>query len=363
MKVMTILGTRPEIIKLSRVIALLSEHVDHVLVHTGQNWDYELNQLFFDDLGVARPDHFLEVNTATLGTVYGEVLIKSEQVMQAEQPDVLLILGDTNSALAALMAKRMHIPIVHMEAGNRSFDWRVPEEINRHIVDVIADLNLVYSEHARRNLLAEGYPASQIYKTGSPLCEVIGHYRDRIEASTVLETEGLDAQGYLLVSLHREETVDDAAVLEELLASITQLAETHDVPALMSVHPRTAARIEEFGLSTDPRLRLHKPFGFFDYNQLQRNALCVISDSGTISVESAILEFPAVTPRRSMERPEALDAGSIILCGVDAANMAAAVDYAIKRPPGSTEVPEAYQVTDCANRVLSVILSRGLFIN
>lgn len=361
MKVMTILGTRPEIIKLSRVMALLEEHTDHVLVHTGQNWDYELNQVFFDDLGVKKPDHQLEVDTSSLGTVYGEVISKAEKVLEAEKPDALLILGDTNSALSALMAKRMHIPIIHMEAGNRSFNWDVPEEVNRHVVDVLADINLVYTEHARRNLLDEGYPANQIYKTGSPLGEVIAHHRDQIESSSVLADTGLEKGEYLLVSLHREEVVDDLTVLSEVLNSITAVAEEHDVPVMVSLHPRTAKRLEEFGLETDERLRLQKPFGFFDYNNLQMNAKCVISDSGTIAVESAILGFPAVTPRVAFERPEAIDAGTTVLCGANAVHLRDAIDYALARSIDSVTLPEAYQVTDCSNKVLSVIMSRALY--
>ena len=363
MKVMTVLGTRPEIIRLSRVMALLDQHTDHVLVHTGQNWDYELNQVFFDDLGVRKPDHFLDVDTSSLGTVYGDVMIKSEQVLRSESPDAVLILGDTNSALAAIMAKRLHIPIFHMEAGNRSFDWRVPEEVNRHIVDSISDVNLVYTEHARRNLLNEGLPPNRIYKTGSPLAEVLGHYREQIDASDILDRQEVSAGEYFLVSLHREDNVDNPEVLGTLLHGLAALADEHGIPALVSLHPRTAKRIDEFGLTFSDTVRMNKPFGFFDWNKLQANARCVISDSGTISEEAAILGFAGVTPRRAMERPEAMDAGSVILAGIEPDDIIAAVAYSLTRPLDALQIPEAYEVADCANRVLSLILSRPLVTN
>lgn len=364
MKVMTILGTRPEIIRLSRVMALLdsSSMIEHVIVHTGQNYDYELNQVFFDELGIRKPDHFLQVDTSSLGKVYGDVLIKTELVLEDEQPDAVLILGDTNSAISAIMAKRLHIPIVHMEAGNRSFDWRVPEEVNRHIVDSIADINLVYTEHARRNLLNEGLPPQRIYLTGSPMAEVLGHYREQIEQSDVLSREELNAGEYILVSLHREENVDNVQTLGELLEAISALAVSHDVPALISLHPRTKKRLMEFGIDLDghPNLRAQQPYGFFDYNNLQLNARCVVSDSGTLSEESSVLGFPGVTPRRSMERPEGIDAGAIILTGPKPSDVIAAVEYTLERDIERLTVPREYTVTDCANRVLSVLLSRPL---
>lgn len=360
LKIVTILGTRPEIIRLSRTMALLDEHVDHVIVHTGQNYDYELNEVFFEDLGVRRPDHFLEVDTSTLGTVYGEVLIKSERVLREEQPDGLLVLGDTNSSVAAIMAKRMHIPIFHMEAGNRSFDWRVPEEVNRHIVDCLADINLVYTEHARRNLLNEGLAPDSIYLTGSPLCEVLEHYASQIQASNILERHDLAAGEYFLVSLHREDNVDDVEVLATLLRGLSELGDKHNLPVLVSLHPRTAKRIAEFGLEVGGNIRMNKPFGFFDYNKLQAEARCVISDSGSVSEEAAILGFAAVTPRRAMERPEGLDAGTVILSGVEPDDIIAAVAYSLTRPLDQATVPATYQIRDCANRVMSVILSRPL---
>lgn len=364
MKVMTILGTRPEIIRLSRVMALLDEtqQIEHVLVHTGQNYDYELNQVFFDDLGVKRPDHFLNVDTSSLGRVYGDVLIKSEEVLRNERPDAVLILGDTNSAIASIMAKRMHIPIVHMEAGNRSFDWRVPEEVNRHLVDSIADLNLVYTEHARRNLLREGIPPQAIYLSGSPMFEVLDYYREQIEASSVLEREALEPGRYFVVSLHREENVDNVPTLTDLVRALDELAAEFDVPAVISLHPRTKKRLAEFDIDLDdhPRLRPQKPYGFFDYNRLQQQAMCVVSDSGTVSEESAILQFPAVTPRRSMERPEGLDAGNVILTGPQAEDVVRAVHYSLARDMTALTSPVEYKVRDCANRVMSILLSRPL---
>lgn len=363
MKVLTILGTRPEIIRLSRVLAKLDSTpgIDHVLVHTGQNYDYELNEVFFSDLELRQPDHFLEVDTSSLGTVYGDTLIKSEQVLITEQPDVVLILGDTNSAISAIIAKRMHIPVIHMEAGNRSFDWRVPEEVNRHIVDAIADINLVYTEHARRNLLAEGLNANTVFLTGSPMAEVLSHYRPGIDASDVLEREGLSAGEYFLVSLHREENVDNTATLSALMQALERLGEQHKIPVLVSLHPRTKKRLESFGLEVNSQVvRFHPPYGFLDYNRLQLSARCVISDSGTLSEEGSILGFAGVQPRRSMERPEGIDAAAMILSGTNPDDIIAAVEFAIGRDRSKATVPADYRIMDCSDRVLSVILSRPL---
>ena len=362
MKVVTVLGTRPEIIRLSRVMALLDQHVDHVIVHTGQNYDFELNEVFFADLGVRQPDHFLDVDTTSVGTVYGGVLVKSEEVFVSEQPDAVLILGDTNSSIAAIVAKRLHIPIFHMEAGNRSFDWRVPEETNRHIVDAIADVNLVYTEHARRNLLSEGLPANAIYLTGSPMAEILDHYRAEIDASDVLERADVKPGAYYLASLHREENVDDVDTLRDLLDGLSALAGTDRAPVLVSLHPRTRNRLGEFGFESDKwsNVQFHKPFGFLDYNKLQKHARCVVSDSGTLSEESAILGFAAVQPRRSMERPEGLDAGNVILAGTKPRDVLAAIEYSISRDMSRVTIPSEYEILDCSNRVLSVILSRAL---
>ncbi len=362
MKVMTILGTRPEIIRLSRVMARLdaTSSVEHIIVHTGQNYDYELNQVFFDDLDVRKPDHFLECDTSSIGHVYGDVLIKSEQVMLEEKPDAVLILGDTNSAIAAVIARRLHIPVFHMEAGNRSFDWRVPEETNRRIVDHISDMNLVYTEHARQNLMREGLPARRVYLSGSPMFEVLNHYRSSIEASEILGQLGLEPGSFVVVSLHREENVDSPVRLKMLLDGLSQLSIKRSLKVIVSTHPRTRKRLKEFDLldAYPDQISFAPPFGFHDYNKLQMNSACAISDSGTISEESGILGFPSVTPRSWIERPEALDAGTTIMTGLKPEVILRSVDYAIEfgAPEG---VPSEYQIPNCSDRVLRLILGRS----
>ncbi len=357
LKVMTILGTRPEIIRLSRVIVALDRHVDHVLVHTGQNYDYELNEIFFEDLEVRRPDHFLEVETSSLGTVLGTVLMRSEEVLRDERPDAVLVLGDTNSAISAVMARRMKIPVYHMEAGNRSFDANVPEEVNRRIVDHIADFNLVYTEHARRHLLSEGLPHRRIYLTGSPMREVLDHYRPRIDASAALEDLGLREGEYFVASLHREENVDSRAHLRVLIEALEGLVERYGHPVIVSTHPRTRKRMEEeTGLAVHEAIRFLKPFGFHDYNRLQRSAFCVVSDSGTIAEESAILGFPAVTPRNAIERPEALDAGGIVMTGLDADTIHAGVELVTSSRGRTRALPIEYQITNTSERVLNLLV-------
>ena len=369
LKVMTILGTRPEIIRLSRVMARLDAFCEHRLVHTGQNYDYELNEVFFEDLGVRRPDHFLGTGGGSLGETLGKILIESEKVLAAERPDAVLILGDTNSAISALMARRMKIPVYHMEAGNRSFDRNVPEETNRKLVDHIADFNLVYTEHARRHLLAEGLHHRRIYLTGSPMREVLEHYRPRIEASDVLERLGLAPRGYFIVSLHREENVDRADRLGELVDTLSELAARYDRPVIVSTHPRTRKRLETLGVEADGRVQFMKPFGFHDYNRLQMNAFCAISDSGTIAEEASLLGFPAVTPRDAIERPEALDTGSIIMTGLASAAVLRGVDlatrlFAEREARGlPTPVPEDYQVTNTSERVVSLLLGTAPLSN
>ena len=366
LKVATILGTRPEIIRLARVMAALDQATDHVIVHTGQNYDYELNQIFFDELDIRKPDHFLGVDTSSLGNVLGGTLIETEKVLEAEKPDAVVILGDTNSALAGIMARRMKIPLCHMEAGNRCFDFNVPEETNRRIVDAISDFNLVYTEHARRHLIAEGFPQRRIYVTGSPMCEVLTHYADKINASDALSRLGLTPQGYVLVSMHREENVDNAKSLSSLLMGLQSLAQDRQVPVVVSTHPRTLKRIEQFGTSgietsekpAAGKISLLKPFGFCDYNRLQKDALCVLSDSGTISEESSLLKFPAVTLRNAIERPEALDTGSIVLTGTDPDRILDCVDHVIDDFEHGTfpPIPADYQVTNCSQRVTRLIL-------
>ena len=369
LKVMTILGTRPEIIRLSRVMAQLEEYCEHRIVHTGQNYDYELNGVFFDDLGVRRPDHFLGTGGGSLGETLGKILIESERVIGLEQPDAVLVLGDTNSALSSIMARRMNVPIYHMEAGNRCFDRNVPEETNRKLVDHIADFNLVYTEHARRHLLAEGLPHRRIYVTGSPMREVMEHYRPRIEESDVLERLGLVPRGYFIASLHREENVDRADRLGELVGALSALAAHYNMPVIVSTHPRTRKRLDQAGLITDRRVSFMKPFGFHDYNRLQMDAFCAVSDSGTIAEEASILGFPAITPRDSIERPEALDAGSIIITGLAEEAVLRGVDlatrlFAKREAQGRTHpVPDDYCIGDTSERVVSLILGTAKLSN
>ncbi|MBN2335186.1 UDP-N-acetylglucosamine 2-epimerase (non-hydrolyzing) [Candidatus Bathyarchaeota archaeon] len=366
LKVVTVLGTRPEIIRLSRVMALLDRYLDHKVVHTGQNYDYELNEIFFNELGIRRPDHFLEVNTETLGTVLGETLIKSEKVFKQENPDAVLILGDTNSSLAAIMAKRLKIPIYHMEAGNRCFDQNVPEEINRRIIDHVADFNLVYTEHARRHLLSEGMPHRRIYLTGSPMYEVLTHYEVQINQSKVLERLGVEPGGYFLVSAHREENVDNSANMRRIIDILNAVAEKYGKPVIISTHPRTSGRLESLkGLEVDSAVRFMKPFGYFDYVHLQKNASCTISDSGTISEESAILGFPAVNLRESTERPEAMDAGTITLSGLDEQAVLDAIEVALSESSRQTPVriSHEYLIEDVSWRVLKIIIGTSRLSN
>lgn len=358
MRVMTLLGTRPEIIRLSRVIAALERTVDHVLVHTGQNYDYELNEVFFEDLELRQPDMFLGIGTQTLGTALGDVLKGTEAALDKYRPDAFLVLGDTNSCLGAIMARRLQVPVFHMEAGNRCFDLNVPEETNRRIIDHVADVNLAYTEHARRNLLAEGLHPRRVYVTGSPMQEVLTHFRSRIDASLALTDLGLASRGYFLVSLHRQENVDSPEKLRELVAMLEDLHARHGLPVIVSTHPRTRTRLEDAGISTDiVGIRFLVPFGFHDYNKLQMESRCVLSDSGTISEESAILGFPAVTVRNAMERPEAMDAGTIILTGTASQAVLQAVEITLAQwdageaPP----IPTDYTVPDTSRRVVNVI--------
>lgn len=362
-KVLTILGTRPEIIRLSRVMALLDEHVEHVIVHTGQNYDYELNEIFFEDLGVRKPDHFLGTGGGSLGETLGKILIESERVIRSENPDAVLVLGDTNSAISAIMARRMKVPVYHMEAGNRCFDQNVPEETNRKLVDHLSDFNLVYTEHARRHLLSEGIHHRRIYLTGSPMREVLDHYRDRIEASDVLSRLGLSRRRYFIISLHREENVDNGERLGVLVETLNALAATHDMPVIVSTHPRTRKRLDALsGVTIDSRVQYMKPFGFYDYNKLQMEAFCAVSDSGTIAEESSILGFPAVTPRDAIERPEGLDVGCILMTGLNTETIVNGVEFVTRSFREREEkgiphpVPEDYCVTNTAERVVSLIL-------
>ncbi|MEP2101083.1 MAG: UDP-N-acetylglucosamine 2-epimerase (non-hydrolyzing) [Parasphingorhabdus sp.] len=370
LKVTTIVGTRPEIIRLAPTIALLDQVCDHQLVHTGQNYDYELNEVFFNDLGVRKPDVFMKVNTASLGAVLGDVLLKSEQVLNDNRPDALLVLGDTNSAISALMARRMKIPIYHMEAGNRSFDRNVPEETNRRMVDHISDFNLPYTEHARRNLLAEGIHPRRIYVTGSPMLEVLNRYRSQIGSSNILDELGLEKGKYFVVSMHREENVDSKERLLSLVATLNVIAEKYDFPIIISTHPRTKSRFDQLeNIDLDKRIRDMKPFGFHDYNQLQMSSFCAISDSGTISEESAILDFPAITPRDAIERPEAMDTGNIVNTGLNQDTILRAIElvtslYAERRESGKPhDIPQDYKVANTSERVVKLIVGTAKLSN
>lgn len=359
LKVLTVVGTRPEIIRLAATIKRLDSHTDHVLVHTGQNYDYELNGIFFEDLGLRRPDHFLEADTASLGSVLGSILIKIEQVLLQEQPDAMLVLGDTNSCISALMARRLKIPVFHMEAGNRCFDENVPEEVNRRLVDHVADYNLVYTEHARRNLLSEGIHPSRILLTGSPMREVLEDNRLAVSDSDVMIREGLQPGEFFLVSIHREENVDNTARLTSLLEALNALADDYNVPVLVSTHPRTLKRLESQDMRLKSNLRFHAPFGFNDYIRLQTEAKLVLSDSGTISEECSILGFRAVTLRDFIERPEALDAGIIVTAGVDTPSILDAVAIALASPLPGRDIPRPaeYSISNTSLRTLNFIRS------
>jgi UDP-N-acetylglucosamine 2-epimerase (non-hydrolysing) len=359
LKVMTVVGTRPEIIRLAATIKRLDRYTDHVLVHTGQNYDYELNEVFFEDLGLRKPDHFLNADTSSLGAVLGSILTKVEAVLKAEVPDAMVVLGDTNSCISALMAKRMKIPVYHMEAGNRSFDENVPEETNRRMVDHISDYNLVYTEHARRNLLAEGVHPSRILLTGSPMHEVLEANADAIDASDILERQDLEAGGYFLVSLHREENVDNPERLASVLGALGQLADDYALPVLVSTHPRTRKRLEDQSDELKNKLIFHAPFGFNDYVHLQKSAKLVLSDSGTISEESSLLGFPAVSLRDAIERPEAIDTGVTMTAGVEAASVLDSVAMTLSQfeTDGPASIPVDYRGTDASRRAVSFIRS------
>ncbi len=358
LKVMTIVGTRPEIIRLSRVLSLLDEKVDHTLVHTGQNYDYELNEIFFSDLELRKPDFFLEADTSSLGATVGDIFRKSETVMMEVKPDAMLVLGDTNSCLSAYMAKRLKIPVFHMEAGNRSYDFNVPEELNRRVIDHIADFNLVYTEHARRHLISEGLPHRRIYLTGSPMKEVLDHYLPKISKSPILNDLKIAKKGYIVASFHREENVDNHKNLEKIITILNKLVAKYKVPVIVSTHPRTRKRLEQYGFESETNdIRYLKPFGFTDYVNLQMNALCTLSDSGTISEESAILSFPAISLRQSMERPEAQDAGTIILTGFEPQRVMDSISIVIdEHEKGSyKEIPVDYTISNTSWRVLKLI--------
>jgi UDP-N-acetylglucosamine 2-epimerase (non-hydrolysing) len=366
LKVVTIVGTRPEIIRLSRLIPKLDQFTDHVLVHTGQNSDPMLNEVFFDDLELRKPDYYLNVDTSSMGTVMGDTIKKSEQVLLKEKPDAVMILGDTNSAVAAIVAERMHIPVYHMEAGNRSFDANVPEELNRKMVDHVASFNLPYNDYSLRNLLAEGIHPKRICITGSPIREIYENYKDKIAKSKIVEDLGLNKGEYFLVSAHRQENVDSPERLQALISSLKAIHDKWQLPIMVSTHPRTGNQLESIPDHVEIKgITFHEPFGFLDYNQLQLNSKCVISDSGTISEESSILGFPAITIRDSIERPEAIDFGSIVMTGLQSDDVIAGIVQVLESSDSSNKTAEnsvrkfplGYDVLDFSNRVLKFLFS------
>jgi UDP-N-acetylglucosamine 2-epimerase len=366
LKVMTIVGTRPEVIRLSRIIPVLDQFCDHKLVHTGQNYDYELNQVFFDELGIRKPDIFLEAAGVTAAETIGQVIAKIDAVFVEEQPEAVLILGDTNSALAAISAKRRKIPIFHMEAGNRSFDQRVPEEINRRIVDHIADINLTYSTIAREYLLREGLPPDQVIKTGSPMFEVLHHYMPQIETSDALDRLGLNTFEYFVVSAHREENIDIEKNFAKLVRVLSAVAEDHDIPVVVSTHPRTRKRIEKEKASFHPKVQLLNPLGFHDYVNLQMNAKAVLSDSGTITEESSILNFPALNIREAHERPEGMEEAAVMMVGLELNRIQQALDILELQPRGEERglrLVSCYDAPNVSEKVLRIIHSYTDYVN
>ena len=366
LKLMTVVGTRPEIIRLSRVMAVCDQYFDHVLVHTGQNYDYELNEIFFTDLGIRKPDHFLNAAGATGAETIGNVIIAVDKVLEQVQPEALLVLGDTNSCMAVLPAKRRKIPTFHMEAGNRCFDMRVPEEINRRIVDHTADINLTYSTIARDYLLAEGLPADQVIKTGSPMFEVLHHYKAKIEASDVLERLGLKEHQYFIVSAHREENINSDQNFLDLVQMLNAVAEKYQYPVIVSTHPRTRKRIEELNIEFHPLIQLLKPLGFSDYNKLQLSAKATLSDSGTINEESSILNFPALNLRQAHERPEGMEEAAVMMVGLTAERVLQGLEILDHQPRGEERLLRLvadYSMPNVGEKVARIILSYTDYVN
>ena len=364
---MTIVGTRPELIKMSRVIAEFDLHTQHILVHTGQNYDFELNQLFFEDLGIRKPDHFLEAVGENAAQTIARVIEKSDAVMEKEQPDAVMLYGDTNSCLAVIAAKRRKIPVFHMEAGNRCFDQRVPEELNRKVLDHLSDINLVLTEHARRYLIAEGVRPETIIKTGSHMSEVLDHYMPKIQKSDVLQRMGLQAGRFFIVSAHREENVDTPQNMLDMVETLNALAEHYDVPVIVSTHPRTQKRLDVMDLGKlNPHIQLLKPFGFCDYVKLQMEALCVVSDSGTISEEGSLLNLPAITIRNAHERPEGMDVGTLIMSGLKKERVLDAVRVIIAQHDRTQRVMKPvqdYEAGAVSKQLLRVVLSYVDYVN
>ena len=366
LKLMTVVGTRPEIIRLSRVMAVCDQYFDHILVHTGQNYDYELNEIFFTDLGIRKPDHFLNAAGATGAETIGNVIIAVDKVLEQVQPEALLVLGDTNSCMAVLPAKRRKIPTFHMEAGNRCFDMRVPEEINRRIVDHTADINLTYSTIARDYLLAEGLPADQVIKTGSPMFEVLHHYKAKIEASDVLARLGLKEHQYFIVSAHREENINADQNFLDLVQMLNSVAEKYQYPVIVSTHPRTRKRIEELNIEFHPLIQLLKPLGFSDYNKLQLSAKATLSDSGTINEESSILNFPALNLRQAHERPEGMEEAAVMMVGLTAERVLQGLEILDHQPRGEDRLLRLvadYSMPNVSEKVARIILSYTDYVN
>ncbi|HDY7526473.1 TPA: UDP-N-acetylglucosamine 2-epimerase (non-hydrolyzing) [Vibrio vulnificus] len=360
LKVMSVVGTRPEIIRLSRVLAKLDEHCEHILVHTGQNYDFELNEVFFNDLGVRKPDYFLSAAGKNAAETIGQVIIKVDQVLEEIQPEAMLVLGDTNSCISAIPAKRRKVPIFHMEAGNRCFDQRVPEETNRRIVDHTADINLTYSTIARDYLLAEGLPADRVIKTGSPMFEVLHHYMPQIDSSDVLSRLGLRKGQFFVVSAHREENVDSPKQLAKLAETLNTVAQHYNLPVIVSTHPRTRNRIEAQGLEFHPNIQLLKPLGFHDYNHLQKNAKVVLSDSGTINEESSIMNFPALNMREAHERPEGMEEASVMMVGLGVERVMQALQILESQPSGDERLLRQvsdYSMPNVSDKVVRIIHS------
>ena len=365
LRLMTIVGTRPEIIKMSEIIKKADEYFEQILVHTGQNYDFELNKVFFDDLGIREPDYYLGVVGENLGQTMGNVISKSYELMEIIKPDAIIVLGDTNSCLSVISAKRLKIPVFHMEAGNRCKDENLPEEVIRRIVDVTSDINLCYSEHARRYILDSGVRPEYTFVVGSPMSEVLNHYSDRIEKSRILEELGLESGKYILLSAHREENIDIEANFVSLMNAVNTMAETYDMPILYSCHPRSRRFIEARGFKFNDRVIQHKPLGFFDYNKLQKNAFCVVSDSGTVPEEGAFFKFPAVSIRTSTERPEAMDKGVFVLGGITGKEVLQAVDLAVAMHTNSdvAESVSAYTDNNVSTKVIKIIQSYTGVVN
>ena len=366
LKVMSVVGTRPEIIRLSRVFAKLDEHCEHTLVHTGQNYDYELNQVFFEDLGIRKPDYFLDAAGKNAAETIGQVIIKVDQIIEAVNPEAMLILGDTNSCLAAIPAKRRKVPVFHMEAGNRCFDQRVPEETNRKIVDHTADINMPYSTIARDYLIAEGIPADRVVKTGSPMYEVLTHYMDEIDSSKILQSLDIKSGKFFVVSAHREENVDVPAQLLKLANSLNSIADYYGLPVIVSTHPRTQKRINDQGIQFHENIKLLKPLGFHDYNHLQKNAKAVLSDSGTINEESSIMNFPALNIREAHERPEGMEETSVMMVGLDSKRIMQALRILEQQPSGEKRLlrrVDDYSVPNVSEKVIRIIHSYTDYVN